>query len=145
MQGTYTAKPAEITRSWFIVDATNKPLGRIASDIARVLRGKHKPTYTPHIDTGDFVVVVNADKVALTGEKLTDKMYYNFSGHPGGLRTRSAAEVLKSKPTYLIEKAVRGMLPKNSLGRQMARKLKLYADAAHPHAAQAPKSLPSKF
>ncbi|MFO0645906.1 MAG: 50S ribosomal protein L13 [Polyangiales bacterium] len=145
MQGTYTAKPAEITRSWFIVDATNKPLGRIASDIARVLRGKHKPTYTPHIDTGDFVVVVNADKVALTGEKLTDKMYYNFSGHPGGLRTRSAAEVLKSKPTYLIEKAVRGMLPKNSLGRQMARKLKLYADAAHPHAAQQPKSLPSKF
>ena len=145
MQGTYPAKPAEITRSWFIVDATNKPLGRIASDIARVLRGKHKPTYTPHIDTGDFVVVVNADKVALTGEKLTDKMYYNFSGHPGGLRTRSAAEVLKSKPTYLIEKAVRGMLPKNSLGRQMARKLKLYADAAHPHAAQQPKSLPSKF
>ncbi len=145
MQGTYTAKPAEITRSWFIVDATNKPLGRIASDIARVLRGKHKPTYTPHIDTGDFVVVVNADKVALTGEKLTDKMYYNFSGHPGGLRTRSAAEVLKRNPTYLIEKAVRGMLPKNSLGRQMARKLKLYADAAHPHAAQQPKSLPSKF
>lgn len=145
MQGTYTAKPAEITRSWFIVDATNKPLGRIASDIARILRGKHKPTFTPHIDTGDFVVVVNADKVALTGEKLTDKMYYNFSGHPGGLRTRSAAEVLKSKPTYLIEKAVRGMLPKNSLGRQMARKLKLYADAAHPHAAQAPKSLPSQF
>lgn len=145
MQGTYTAKPAEITRSWFIVDATNKPLGRIASDIARVLRGKHKPIFTPHIDTGDFVVVINADKVALTGEKLTDKMYYNFSGHPGGLRTRSAAEVLKSKPTYLIEKAVRGMLPKNSLGRQMARKLKLYADAAHPHAAQAPKSLPSQF
>jgi large subunit ribosomal protein L13 len=145
MQGTYTAKPAEITRSWFIVDATNKPLGRIASDIARILRGKHKPIFTPHIDTGDFVVVINADKVALTGEKLTDKMYYNFSGHPGGLRTRSAAEVLKSKPTYLIEKAVRGMLPKNSLGRQMARKLKLYADAAHPHAAQAPKSLPSQF
>ena len=145
MQGTYTAKPAEITRSWFIVDATNKPLGRIASDIARVLRGKHKPTYTPHIDTGDFVVVVNADKFALTGEKLTDKMYYNFSGHPGGLRTRSAAEVLKSKPTYLIEKAVRGMLPKNSLGRQMARKLKLYADGNHPHVAQQPKSLPSTF
>ncbi len=145
MQGTYSAKPAEVTRTWFIVDATNKPLGRIASDIARVLRGKHKPTYTPHVDTGDFVVVVNADKVALTGEKLTDKFYYNFSGHPGGLRKRSAGDMLKHKPTYLIEKAVRGMLPKNSLGRQMARKLKLYADANHPHAAQQPKTLPAKF
>ena len=145
MQGTYTAKPAEITRAWFIVDATNKPLGRIASDIARVLRGKHKPTYTPHVDTGDFVVVVNADKVALTGEKLTNKQYYNYSGHVGGLRARSAGDMLKHKPTYLIEKAVRGMLPKNSLGRQMASKLKLYAEATHPHVAQAPKSLPSKF
>ncbi len=145
MQGTYTAKPAEIIRSWFIVDATNKPLGRIASDIARILRGKHKPTFTPHMDTGDFVVVVNADKVALTGDKLTNKFYYNFSGSPGGMRARSAGDMLKHKPTYLIEKAVRGMLPKNSLGRQMARKLKLYADGNHPHVAQQPKSLPSTF
>lgn len=145
MQGTYSAKPAEVVRSWYIVDATNKPLGRIASDIARVLRGKHKTIYTPHVDTGDFVVVVNADKIALTGEKLTNKFYYNFSGHPGGLRQRSAGDMLKHKPTYLIEKAVRGMLPKNSLGKQMARKLKLYAGDAHPHAAQQPKSLPTKF
>lgn len=145
MQGTYSAKPAEVVRSWYIVDATNKPLGRIASDIARVLRGKHKTIYTPHVDTGDFVVVVNADKIALTGEKLTNKFYYNFSGHPGGLRQRSAGDMLKHKPTYLIEKAVRGMLPKNSLGKQMARKLKLYAGDVHPHAAQQPKSLPTKF
>lgn len=145
MQGTYTAKPAEVTRSWFVVDATNKPLGRIASDIARILRGKHKPTYTPHVDTGDFVVVVNADKVALTGDKATDKFYYNFSGFTGGLRKRSAGDMLKHKPTYLIEKAVRGMLPKNSLGRQMARKLKLYAGTEHPHSAQQPQTLPTKF
>lgn len=145
MQGTYTAKPAEVTRSWFIVDATDKPLGRVASDIARVLRGKHKPTYTPHVDTGDFVIVVNADKIALTGQKTTDKFYYNFSGYPGGLRKRSAGDMLQHKPTYLIEKAVRGMLPKNSLGRQMARKLKVYAAASHPHSAQQPKSLPATF
>lgn len=145
MQGTYTAKPAEVTRSWFIVDATDKPLGRVASDIARVLRGKHKPTYTPHVDTGDFVIVVNADKIALTGQKTTDKFYYNFSGYPGGLRKRSAGDMLQHKPTYLIEKAVRGMLPKNALGRQMARKLKVYAAASHPHTAQQPKSLPATF
>jgi large subunit ribosomal protein L13 len=145
MQGTYSARPAEVTRTWFIVDVANKPLGRIASDIARVLRGKHKPTYTTHVDTGDFVVVINADKIALTGNKLEDKFYYNFSGHPGGLRKRSAGDMLQHKPTYLIEKAVRGMLPKNSLGRQMATKLKVYASATHPHSAQAPKALPAKF
>lgn len=145
MQGTYTAKPAEVVRSWFIVDATNKPLGRIASDVARVLRGKHKPTYTPHVDTGDFVVIVNADKVALTGEKATDKFYYAHSGYPGGMRRRSAGDMLKHKPTFLLEKAVKGMLPKNPLGRAMVKKLKVYAEATHPHTAQQPKTLPTKF
>jgi large subunit ribosomal protein L13 len=145
MQGTYTASPSEIERSWFIVDAANKPVGRLASDIARVLRGKHKPTFTPHIDTGDFVVVVNAEKVAFTGSKLTKKEYYRFSGFAGGLRRRTAAAMLQHDPAHPIEHAVHGMLPKGPLGRAMIKKLKVYAGTEHPHAAQQPKSLPSDF
>src|SRR6266540_4352762 len=113
MQGTYSAKAVDIQRSWYVVDATGKPLGRLASQIARVLRGKHRPTFTPHVDTGDFVVVVNADKIALTGDKLNQKAYYAHSGYPGGLRVTKAVDMLKRKPTHLIERAVRGMLPKN--------------------------------
>jgi len=145
MNGTYSAKPAEVTRAWYVVDAANKPLGRIASDIARVLRGKHKPTFTPHVDTGDFVVVVNAEKVALTGNKLAAKSYYRHSGHPGGIRSRTLGSMLEHKPTYPIEHAVKGMLPKNSLGRQMLSKLKVYAGAEHPHVAQQPTVLPATF
>ncbi len=145
MQGTYTASPSEIERSWFIVDAANKPVGRLASDIARVLRGKHKPTFTPHIDTGDFVVVVNAEKVAFTGNKLLKKEYYRFSGYSGGLRRRTASVMLQHDPTHPIEHAVHGMLPKGPLGRAMIKKLKVYAGTEHPHAAQQPKSLPSDF
>ena len=145
MERTFSAKPEEVTRSWYVVDASSKPLGRLASDIARVLRGKHKPTFTPHVDTGDFVVVINARQVALTGNKLTNKFYYAHSGHAGGLTTRSAAEMLQHKPEFLLEKAVRGMLPKNSLGRHMLGKLKVYPAAEHPHVAQQPKALPAQF
>ena len=145
MQGTYTASPSEIVRSWYIVDAANKPVGRLASDIARVLRGKHKPTFTPHIDTGDFVVVVNAEKVAFTGNKLANKEYYRFSGFSGGLRRRTASAMLQHDPAHPIEHAVHGMLPKGPLGRAMIKKLKVYAGTEHPHAAQQPKSLPSDF
>jgi large subunit ribosomal protein L13 len=145
MQGTYSAKAEEITRSWFIVDAAGKPLGRLASEIARVLRGKHRPTFTPHVDTGDFVVVINAEKIALTGNKLQDKEYYAFSGYPGGLRTTKAVDMLNRKPTHLIEHAVRGMLPKNPLGKRMATKLKVYAGTEHPHTAQRPQPLPVRL
>jgi len=141
MQGTHSAKTEEITRSWYIVDATNKPLGRLASEIARVLRGKHKPTYTPHVDTGDFVVVVNADKVGLTGNKRVQKNYYAYSGYPGGLRTTNAQQMLQQHPEHLVEHAVKGMLPKNPLGRQMFTKLKVYAALEHPHKAQNPQPL----
>lgn len=139
-QGTFAAKPAtaQATRAWFVVDAAGKPLGRLASEIARVLRGKHKPTFTPHVDTGDFVVVVNADKVLLTGNKLDGKFYYRHSGIPGGFRAVAYREVLATKPTFIIEKAVKGMLPKNVLGREMFGKLKVYASPDHPHAAQKP-------
>lgn len=145
MERTYSAKAEEITRKWYLVDAANKPVGRIASDIARVLRGKHKPQYTPHVDTGDFVVVINADKVALTGNKLNDKFYHHHSTFAGGLKSRSASQMLQHKPTHVIEHAVKGMLPKNSLGRQMLTKLKLYAAAEHPHQAQGPQALPATF
>lgn len=145
MQGTYTATPSDIVRAWYIVDAANKPVGRLASDIARVLRGKHKPTFTPHIDTGDFVVVVNAEKVAFTGNKLAKKEYYRFTGHPGGLRRRTAGAMLQHDPAHPIENAVWGMLPKGPLGRAMLKKLKVYAGTEHPHAAQQPKTLPSDF
>ena len=141
MGTTKSAKANEIERRWFVVDASNQSLGRLASEVAKVLRGKHRPQYTPHADTGDFVIVVNAEKVGLTGNKLRDKMYYNHSGYPGGLRTESAEHLLSRRPTVVIERAVRGMLPKNSLGRTMGKKLKVYAGASHPHTAQKPEPL----
>lgn len=145
MQSTFQANEATITRSWFIVDAANKPLGRLASEIARVLRGKHRPTYTPHVDAGDFVIVVNADKIALTGAKLTNKNYYAFSGHPGGLRTTAAKDMLVRNPEHVLEHAVKGMLPKTPLGRKMFEKLKVYAQPEHPHKAQSPSPLPVRL
>lgn len=140
---TFTAKKAEAdkNRTWFVVDAADKPLGRLASEIARVLRGKHKPTYTPHIDTGDFVIVVNAGKVKLTGNKLDKKFYYHHSGIPGGFRAEAYRHLIERKPEMPIEKAVKGMLPKNVLGREMFTKLKVYATPDHPHAAQKPQVL----
>jgi large subunit ribosomal protein L13 len=139
-----TPKDAQATRAWWVVDATGKSLGRLASHVAAVLRGKHKPTFTPHEDTGDFVIVVNADKVKLTGNKLDQKMYSHHSGIPGGFKQVSYRLLLDKKPTFPIEKAVKGMLPKNVLGRQMFGKLKVYATPDHPHAAQQPKALEIK-
>jgi large subunit ribosomal protein L13 len=136
-----TTATAQAARAWFVVDAADKPLGRLASEIARVLRGKHKATFTPHIDTGDHVVVVNADKVKLTGQKLDKKFYYHHSGIPGGFKAVPYRVVLQRKPTLPIEKAVKGMLPHTVLGRQMIKKLHVYATPDHPHAAQAPKPL----
>jgi len=133
---TYSAKSEEVTREWYIVDAEGLVLGRLAAEIAKRLRGKHKPIYTPHVDTGDFVVVVNAEKIALTGKKLTDKMYYRHSGYPGGLKEASAQKMLEKKPEDVLRLAVKGMLPKNSLGRSMLKKLKIYSGSTHPHAAQ---------
>jgi large subunit ribosomal protein L13 len=142
-QRTYSAKPAEAstTRSWWVIDAQDKPLGRLASEIAKILRGKNKPTFTPHVDTGDFVIVVNAAKVKLTGNKLDKKFYYHHSGAPGGFRQEPYRHLMERKPAFPIEKAVRGMLPKNVLGRQMITKLKVYATADHPHVAQKPQPL----
>lgn len=137
---TYSAKSEELTREWYIVDAEGLVLGRLAAEIAKRLRGKHKPIYTPHVDTGDFVVVVNAEKIALTGNKLTDKMYYRHSGYPGGLKETSAQKMLEKKPEDLLRLAVKGMLPKNSLGRSMLKKLKIYSGGEHPHAAQMPQT-----
>ncbi len=139
-----TAEGAAASREWWVVDASGKSLGRVASAVASVLRGKHKPTYTTHVDTGDFVVVVNADKVKLTGGKLDKKFYYSHSGIPGGFRAISARHVMEKKPGFPIEKAVKGMLPKNVLGREMFGKLKVYATPDHPHAAQKPKVLEVK-
>ncbi len=138
---TWTAKPGEIERRWYLVDAEGKTLGRLATQIADTLRGKGKPQYTPHVDTGDFVVVVNAEKVVLTGKKLDDKIYYRHSGYPGGLRERTAREQLERRPTEVLRKAVKGMLPKNRLARQQINKLKIYAGPEHPHEAQDPKPL----
>ena len=138
---TWNAKPHEVERRWFVVDAEGKTLGRLATQIADTLRGKGKPEYTPHVDTGDFVVVVNAEKVVLTGNKLDQKIYYRHSGYPGGLRERTAREELERRPTEGLRMAVRGMLPKNRLARQQINKLKIYAGPEHPHAAQAPESL----
>lgn len=137
-----TKAHATASRAWWVVDASGKPLGRLASEVARVLRGKHKPQYTPHEDTGDFVIVVNADKVLLTGSKLDKKFYYHHSGIPGGFRAESYRHLLARKATFPVEKAVKGMLPKGVLGRQMFTKLKAYATPDHPHAAQQPKPLP---
>ena len=138
MTRTYTPKAGEVTREWVVIDATDVVLGRLASHAAAILRGKHKPTFANHIDTGDFVIVVNAEKVALTGQKLQKKMAYRHSGYPGGLTATSYAELLEKNPVRAVEKAIRGMLPKNSLGRQQLSKLKVYVGAEHPHAAQQP-------
>ncbi len=138
---TYTPKPGEITRRWWIVDAENQTLGRLATRIARVLRGKHKPQFTPHLDTGDYVVVVNAEKIRLTGRKATNKTYFRHSGYMGGERLVPITEVMAKRPERVIELAVKGMLPKNNLGRLMRRKLKVYAGPMHPHVAQQPEVL----
>lgn len=136
--GTFMAKPAEIERKWYVIDAAGKPLGRIASEAARLLRGKHKPIFTPHVDTGDFVIIINAEQLVLTGNKLDQKMYYHHSGYPGGLRQVKYRDLMAKRPVMVMEKAVKGMLPHNSLGRASAKKLKVYAGSNHPHVAQKP-------
>ncbi len=136
---TFTPKPADVTRDWYVVDATDVVLGRLASQIAVLLRGKHKATFAPHVDGGDFVIVINADKIALTGAKLTDKMVYRHSGYPGGLSSIPIGELLAKNPQRVIENAVKGMLPKNKLSAQQLTKLKVYAGPEHPHAAQQPR------
>jgi large subunit ribosomal protein L13 len=138
---TFSAKPHEVKRDWYVVDAKNKTLGRLATEIARRLRGKHKAEYTPHVDTGDYIVVTNASSVSVTGRKASDKMYYSHSGFPGGIKAISFEKLLEKNPVSIIEKAVKGMLPKNPLGREMYRKLKVYAGSEHPHEAQQPKQL----
>jgi large subunit ribosomal protein L13 len=140
---TYSAKPGEVTREWYLVDAEGKTLGRLATQIADTLRGKLKPQYTPHVDTGDFVIVVNAEKIQVTGNKLDQKRYYRHSGYPGGLRSRTLREQLERRPTEVLRVAVKGMLPKNRLARQQITKLKIYAGPEHPHEAQNPKPLES--
>ena len=141
---TYSAKPSQIQRDWFVVDADGQTLGRLATQIAVRLRGKHKPTFTPHVDTGDFIVVTNAEKITLTGQKLDQKKYYRHSGYPGSIKEINAGEMLKKHPERVLLHAVRGMLPKNRLGRQMLKKLKIYAGNSHPHQAQQPKTLELK-
>ncbi len=141
LQRTFSPTPDDIDRSWYVVDASGAPLGRLASEIAKVLRGKNKPTFAPHFDGGDYVVVVNAQKVQITGRKSTEKMYYHHSGYPGGLRADSFERMRDLYPERLIETAVRGMLPKNKLGRQTIKKLKVYPGTEHPHAAQSPEPL----
>ena len=138
---TYQAKKEELGYKWYLVNAEGKVLGRLATELAKILKGKNKPTYTPHVDTGDFVIVVNAGKVTLTGKKMKDKIYYHHTGYPGGIKEINAEKLLAKKPTEMIRMAVRGMLPKNSLGRQMLRKLKIYGGPNHPHDAQKPISL----
>ena len=138
---TYSAKKGEVERSWYLIDADNKVLGKLASKIAAILRGKHKPVFTSHVDTGDFVVVINAKKIHLSGNKLKNKLYYRHSGYPGGLKVMSAEEMLKKRPENLIRLAVRGMLPKNKLGRKQISKLKIYSGMDHPHKAQMPEVL----
>lgn len=138
---TFSAKPAEVKRDWFLVDATDKTLGRLASEIARRLRGKHKAVYTPHVDTGDYIVVVNAEKIRVTGKKLTDKVYYRHTGYIGHMKSITLEKLLQQAPTQVLETAVKGMLPKNPLGRAMFRKLKVFAGPEHKHAAQQPQPL----
>ena len=138
---TFSAKPESVKRDWFVIDATDKTLGRLSTEIARRLRGKHKPEFTPHVDTGDYIVVVNAEKVAVTGAKLDDKMYHRFTGYVGNLKTMSLKDLLATHPERVIEIAVKGMLPKNPLGRAMYRKLKVYKGSEHPHSAQQPQAL----
>ena len=146
MDRTYSAKPGEVDRKWYLVDLENQVLGRAATEIAKILRGKHKPQYTPHVDTGDFVVVVNAEKVRLTGQKLSQKKYHRHSGFIGNLRTTTASELLAKHPDRVLREAVRGMLPRTTLGRAQLKKLKIYAGPDHPHAAQqpVPLTLPSQ-
>jgi len=139
--GTFSARAQDVAHGWYVVDAAGKPLGRLATEIARRLRGKHKPIYTPHVDTGDYIVVVNAEKVAVTGAKRTQKMYYRHSGYPGGIKSMSFEHLMERKPTRAIEIAVKGMLPKGPLGRAMYRKLKVYAGPEHRHEAQQPQPL----
>ncbi|MEO1171877.1 MAG: 50S ribosomal protein L13 [Myxococcota bacterium] len=141
---TISAKKEDVKREWFVVDAADQTLGRLATRVATVLRGKHKPIYTPHVDTGDFVVVINAEKVRLTGKKGEDKMYHHHTGWVGGVVSRTAKQLRETRPEQLVENAVHGMLPKNVLGRQMGKKLKVYAGAEHPHAAQQPRELAVK-
>jgi len=138
---TFSAKPAEVKRDWYVIDAEGKTLGRMASEIARRLRGKHKPEYTPHVDTGDYIIVINAEKVHVTGNKQQDKMYYHHTGYPGGIRSINFDKLIDHAPHRVIERAVKGMLPKNPLGRAMFRKLKIYAGPEHTHVAQQPKVL----
>ena len=141
MMGTYFAKQTDVIRKWYLVDANGKTLGRLASRVAILLRGKHKPTFTPRIDTGDHVVIINADKIRLTGDKLKTKTYIHHTGYPGGLKSVTAEHLHAKNPTGLVTRAIKGMLPKNPLGKQMARKLKVYAGTAHPHEAQRPEPL----
>ncbi len=141
MVRTYSAKEADIKRKWYVVDAAGKTLGRLATQVAIVLRGKHKPIFTPHVDTGDHVIVVNAEKIHLTGEKVRQKTYYRHSGYPGGLKAETVKDLLARKPSVIVERAIKGMLPKTPLGKQMARKLNVYAGPTHPHQAQRPEAM----
>ena len=138
MNKTYATKASDIERKWYVLDAEGVVLGRLAAEVSKLLRGKHKPSYTPHLDCGDYVVVINADKVKLTGNKLEQKMYYNHSGFPGGLRERNAKTMIENYPVEMVERAVKGMIPHNRLGRQVAKKLFVYEGAEHPHMAQKP-------
>ncbi|MDP6778746.1 MAG: 50S ribosomal protein L13 [Candidatus Latescibacteria bacterium] len=138
---TMSAKASEIDRKWYVADASGKILGRFATEVARILRGKHKPIYTPHVDTGDHVVVVNAEKIRVTGDKLEDKEYTSYSGYPSGLKRRSLKHVLETRPEFVLQHAIKGMLPKNKLGRKMLKKLRVYAGPDHPHQGQAPEDL----
>ena len=138
---TFSAKPGGVEQKWYVVDAENEVVGRLAARIATILRGKHKPEYTPHVDTGDFIVVINADKVRFTGKKETDKQYFRHTGYPGGVKLTSPKEARVAKPTFIVEHAVKGMLPRTKLGRQMITKLNVYAGPDHPHGAQQPEAL----
>ena len=138
---TLSAKPAEVERAWYVIDAENQVVGRLASRVAAILRGKHKPSFTPHVDCGDFVVIINAEKIRFTGKKETDKQYFSHTGYPGGERFRSPADMRARRPEFIVRNAVKGMLPKGPLGRSMLRKLKVHAGPTHPHEAQQPKEL----
>jgi large subunit ribosomal protein L13 len=145
LQRTFSPTPGDIEREWFVIDAADAPLGRLSSEVAQVLRGKSKPTYAPHMDGGDFVVVINAEKVYVSGNKETDKVYFSHSGYPGGIRAETLQQVREGHPERLVERAVRGMLPKNRLGRQIMTKLKVYAGPDHPHQAQNPQPMELKY
>ncbi|AEE90432.1 MAG: 50S ribosomal protein L13 [Tepidanaerobacter acetatoxydans] len=142
---TFMAKKEEVKRDWYVIDAAGKPLGRLATQVAMILKGKHKPIYTPHVDTGDYVIIVNADKVILTGKKMDNKMYYSHTGYPGGIKSQNFRSLMSKSPEKVVYKAVWGMLPHNALGRKMIKKLKIYAGAEHPHEAQKPQSLTVKI